>query len=189
MSPEPFVDAGLPGDSGAPDASRPPPECIEDPAVDDRVVDERCGVFVAPFPKGGDDTASGTREEPVATLAAAVRRARAKRLPRVYACNAVFEEALVLDGALDGVSLVGGLTCPPRPTSREGAWIYHEGTRATLKASPGHVAPVLEVRDHQRETLIDGFEILGHRAVEPGGTAVAMHFVGKRRSPSSRVRL
>jgi hypothetical protein len=172
--PDSSTDAGV---ANVPDAPAPA-ACDADPAVDPRVLDDACGIFVAPFALGGDDAAPGTRAQPAATLGRALTLARSQRLPRVYACNAIYEEALVLGVEVDGVSLVGGITCPTAPEHHEGAWAYRPGTRATLRAPAGNASIPLDVRGHARETLIQDFEIVANDAAEPGASSVSVRLVG-----------
>ncbi|WP_437684243.1 hypothetical protein [Sorangium sp. So ce131] len=85
----------------------PPPEavCLEHLAVDQ--LDDGCGVFVAgPF-FGGDDANPGKKAKPVRSLLRAIDLARVGR-GRVFACNDVFEGAIVLPS---GVDLYGGFHC------------------------------------------------------------------------------
>lgn len=48
---------------------------------DDRVVDEACDAFVAPPPFGSLDTAFSTRNQPIATIGAAMVASKSARLP------------------------------------------------------------------------------------------------------------
>jgi hypothetical protein len=71
------------------------PACV--PSENNGPVSDDCGVFVATSGKDGNE---GTKESPVATLAKAVELAEGKSR-RVYACAEMFEEALVLDVAVE----------------------------------------------------------------------------------------
>ncbi|WP_044986721.1 hypothetical protein [Sorangium cellulosum] len=84
-----------------------PPEavCLEHLAAD-RMADG-CGVFVAGSFFGGDDANPGTKNKPVRSILRAIELARVGR-GRVFACNDVFEGAVVLPS---GVDLYGGIDC------------------------------------------------------------------------------
>jgi hypothetical protein len=99
-------DSGPKHDGGKPcDASASP---HDEPCV----ISDAYGVFVAPPANGGNDTTgTGTRERPYATLGTAIPKAVAAD-KRVYACGATYPELVVVDVAVDGVNVYGGLSCP-----------------------------------------------------------------------------
>ncbi|MFO0676919.1 MAG: hypothetical protein U0169_10310 [Polyangiaceae bacterium] len=100
--------------------------CEPSPKDDASVIEDRCGTFVVPAAKGGDDTTGdGTRAKPYATLAKAVARAKVTR-KRVYACSATYPEAVVVEG--ESVDIFGGFVCPGEAS----AWTYGTG-KSTLE--------------------------------------------------------
>lgn len=106
----------LAGAAGAAGAESTEPTCIPagEDEPDDRFEDTDCdgidgdvtrALFVSPT---GDDAAAGTLDAPLATLQAAVLRARSEQKD-VYVCNGSYEQALVIRGS--GVRLYGGYDC------------------------------------------------------------------------------
>jgi len=97
---------------GSPAAAPCVPSAEDEP--DDRFEDSNCdgidgdvgrAVFVAP---AGDDSGRGTREDPLATLTAALIVARAQH-DDVYVCNGSYQEAVVIRD--QGVRIFGGYDC------------------------------------------------------------------------------
>ncbi|MCC6557579.1 MAG: PGRS family protein [Polyangiaceae bacterium] len=109
------------GGSGPGGGGGTPVGCVPSESADP--VGNECGAFVA---TSGNDAASGTKAEPVRTIAKAIEIAGAKG-GRVYACAETFEENVEVPG---GVTLFGGLDC-----ANGWAWIG-ETTRTTVTA-PG----------------------------------------------------
>jgi hypothetical protein len=134
-----------------------PVACV--PSESGEPVGDACGVFVA---RGGDDASEGTKESPVATLAKAVELS-AKKGGRVYACAEVFEEALVLDGA---VAMFGGLECSK-------AWAYVGGEKKTALTAGADAIP-LTMKSGASDARIEDFIIQAADAVLEDGSSIAV---------------
>lgn len=123
---------GAAGNDGQPALS-----CVPGAPVDGCTLHDETGIYVDPT--SGNDAALGTREAPLASAAKALLIAADLGKP-VYLCNAEFDEPVeASDGA---VALRGGYTCSG---DERGAWIYAEGTRATIRPSVPEIA--LSVRN------------------------------------------
>jgi len=109
-SPGPLAQGGAAGAQAGdalacdPDAEDEPDDVFEDSNCDGTDGDLRRAIFVAPK---GDDTGSGTLEEPLASLGIALERAHLEQKD-VYVCNGLYEQALVIDHA---VRVYGGYDC------------------------------------------------------------------------------
>jgi hypothetical protein len=125
------------------------------PSANAQPVDVTCGVFAA---KSGSDTNAGTKESPVATLAKAVELAK-KESGRVYACAEIFEEALVVDGA---VEIYGGLDCGS-------AWSYRGAEKKTTLTAGADEIP-LRIRSVATGSRVEDFAIIA--ADERGACAM-----------------
>jgi hypothetical protein len=84
--------------------------CAADKSPSDQpcLVDEAFGVFVS---ASGNDAASGTKSQPAKTVTEGIARALATGKTRVYMCQGIYSEQVVLDAKHDGVSLYGGFDC------------------------------------------------------------------------------
>jgi hypothetical protein len=134
-----------------------PTECI--PSESGEPVSDKCGVFVA---TSGKDANEGTKESPVATLAKAVELA-AKKSGRVYVCAEMFEEALVLDAA---VEMYGGLEC-------EKAWAYVGDEKKTTLTAEANAIPLVMKSGVSDARIVD-FAIHAADAVMEGGSSIAV---------------
>lgn len=134
-----------------------PTECI--PSESGEPVSDKCGVFVA---TSGKDANEGTKESPVATLANAIELA-AKKGGRVYACAEMFEEALVLDVA---VEVYGGLEC-------EKAWAYVGDEKKTTLTAGADAIPLVMKSGASGARIVD-FAIHAADAVMEGGSSIAV---------------
>jgi hypothetical protein len=90
-------------------------ELAKEPKDSPACVDSAVGVFVD---AAGSDANPGTKDKPVQTIGAALKKTSAA-LARVYVCEGTYAEDVVLDQARDGVSIWGGFKC--------GAWSYSGG--------------------------------------------------------------
>jgi hypothetical protein len=123
-------------------------------------VDEDCGVWVSA--SLGSDDGPGTRAAPMASLSAAVLKAREAQKD-VYACGDVWTEPLLLPS---DVSLYGGFDCAS-------GWKYGgELHRSRIETAPG-VVP-LETEGKQGLMEILDFAFVAADAVEPGGSSIAV---------------
>jgi hypothetical protein len=84
--------------------------CTADKSPSDQpcLVDEAFGIFVS---AAGNDAAGGIKSEPTKTVTEGIARALATGKTRVYICQGIYGEQVVLDAKHDGVSLYGGFDC------------------------------------------------------------------------------
>ena len=120
-------------------------------------VADGCGIFVSP---DGADGNPGTKAKPLATIGAAVEKAKDGG-KRVYACAKTFTEAATL---ASDVTIYGGLDC-------DKAWDYSNSNRtqwtAAADATPIHVGAGLSV------AILD-FDISAADASTPGASSIAI---------------
>ncbi len=112
------------GDGGVDaDAAEAGCEAGQEPWQAACVVSDAFGVFVS---TQGSDSAPGTMEAPVQTIAMGIHIAAGNDAgaKRVYVCNGQYPEQVVLDGTTDGVSVYGGLDCTTP------AWTWVAGQKA-----------------------------------------------------------
>lgn len=119
-------------------------------------ITEKYGVFVSP---AGRANGEGTRERPLASIGAAIEKAK-DGLKRVYVCEGTYAESLVL---VTGISVVGGLDCTTI-TWRQGRGM----SRIESKASPA-----IRATDITTATRLEGLDV-----VAPDGTADSPSSIG-----------
>ncbi|WP_437578192.1 PGRS family protein [Sorangium sp. So ce887] len=129
------------------------------PSEADGAVDDACGVFVA---LTGKDGHAGTRAEPVATLAEALRRTSGTGTG-VYACAETFEEAVELPA---GAKLFGGLDC-----ANGWGWIGEE--KKTIVA-PAEEAIALKVIRGVETVRVEDVSVRAADAQAAGASSIAM---------------
>ena len=148
------------GAAGSPDD--PDDTCVPHAPVDGCRLDDETGIYVDPT--NGNDAGLGTRAAPLASAERALRIASDLGKP-VYLCNAEYDERV--EAADAAVALRGGYTCSE---DERGAWVYAEGTSATLRSTvPG---TVLSVRD-VTEFAVSDVAFYAADAEEPGESSVA----------------
>jgi hypothetical protein len=118
---------------------------------------EDFGIFVET--KGVDD-GDGTRARPVASIGKGIALAKAAG-KRVYVCAGVYREALTL---VDGISIVGGLTCDTQEWTTSDA-----RSRVEADASPAAIA-----RGITKPTRIDHLELVAPDATTGSGSSIGM---------------
>ncbi|WP_437288820.1 PGRS family protein [Sorangium sp. So ce406] len=134
-----------------------PSGCV--PSEIDGAVDDTCGVFVA---STGNDDNAGTRAEPVATLAEALRRA-ADKGTGAYACAETFKEAVEVPV---GIELFGGLDC-----ANGWRWI---GETAKTVVAPGEEPIALKVTRGEGTARIEDVSVHAADAQAPGASSIAV---------------
>ncbi|CAN90794.1 putative secreted protein [Sorangium cellulosum So ce56] len=134
-----------------------PSGCV--PSEIEGAVDDVCGIFVA---STGNDDNAGTRAEPVATLAVALRRA-AEDGVGVYACAETFEEAVEIPA---GAKLFGGLDCANGWT-----WV---GETAKTTVAPGEEGIALKVMRGEDPVRIEDISARAADAQAPGASSIAV---------------
>jgi len=150
--------AGSAGTSGASE----PCDLSRSPSENPCIVSNAYAVFVAP---SGSDSAQGTREKPLKSIAAAVALAGAARAGKVViACSATYYEALSLR---TGVRLYGGFGCP----ETDAPWSYH-GSPLT-RVAPSAPGPALSVRGVANDVVIEDFEFRARDASEIAASSIA----------------
>lgn len=149
---------GTGGDGGGTDGGVLP-ECVGDPALDNSLVQNKCGVFVvADSPPGGD----GTKEKPFATFGEAAASGRS----RVYACASDTQETdtVVFDG---GIEIFAGFTdCAPA-----GWKTWDPAKKAKLIGIADKIA--LKISNNGSST-IRNLDILAPNAMSPGASSIAL---------------
>ena len=122
-------------------------------------VEEDCGVWVSA--SLGSDQNPGTRAAPLASLTAAVQKARDAQKD-VYACGELWTDPLVLPS---NVSLYGGFDCA-------NDWKYGgQLHRARVETAPGQI-PLKTAGDYGLMDVFD-FAFIAADAVDPGGSSIA----------------
>ncbi|WP_438034858.1 PGRS family protein [Sorangium sp. So ce204] len=134
-----------------------PSGCV--PSEIEGAAEDTCGIFVA---SSGNDDNAGTRAEPVATLAEALRRAE-EQGRGVYACAETFTEAIELPA---GAKLFGGLDCANGWT-----WI---GETAKTVVAPGEEGIVLTVLRGEGAVRIEDVSVRATDARAPGASSIAV---------------
>jgi hypothetical protein len=130
-----------------------------DPACTAMVIDNKCGVFVAPA--GSDDKGSGTREAPYQTLTKAISAAEQSGTARVYACLGAYEEAITVPG---GMQIYGGLSC------EDMTWMPSM-MKSALNGKPDEIP--IRFKGGATSTL-DHFTVTAASAMTPGGSSIAV---------------
>lgn len=133
--------------------------CVPSEADDAVAVDDTCGVFVA---ASGNDGNTGTKAEPVKTLAEALRRAGDKDSD-VYACAEPFAESVEVPA---GIALFGGLDCANGWT-----WI---GKQTKTTVAPEAEAIPLTLARGEGTTRIEDIEARAPDALAMGGSSIAV---------------
>ncbi|WP_437877196.1 PGRS family protein [Sorangium sp. So ce513] len=134
-----------------------PSVCV--PSEADGAVADTCGVFVS---TSGNDGGTGTKAEPVQTLAEALRRAREKGSD-VYACAETFAESVEVPA---GVALFGGLDC-------ESGWTWIGEQTKTTVAPEAEAIPLTLARG-EGTTRIEDIEARAPDAQGKGGSSIAV---------------
>jgi hypothetical protein len=161
------ADGSAAGDSGA--DGQPACDRAGAPETTPCVVERGLGIFVSP--QGHDDTGTGTRAAPFATLTKALAAAKAAGRP-VFACAGDYPEVLDVGAALDGTRLYGGLACAD--------WRY---TADKIRLHPAAAGPALRVHD-----LAAGFELRDADVQSADGKRPGESSVGALVSASMNVR-
>jgi hypothetical protein len=146
-------------DDGSDESSESGTDCDVDgpPSESPCVVDDGLGVFVATY---GDDDALGTKDAPMATVAAALQRA-ASGSRRVYACAQDFAgDTLVVTG---DVALFGGLDC-------DDDWRWVGDARRTRYVADGIALRIAGAVD----VLVEDFELTATDATISGASSFAV---------------
>lgn len=133
-----------------------PDGCV--PADASGPVADGCGVFVSPEGKDGNP---GSKSQPLATLGAAIEKAKTGG-KRVYACAKAFTEAGTV--AAD-VTIYGGLDC-------DKSWAYVGGSTRTEWTAEADKVPV-HVAGGVSLTMVD-VNVTAVDAVMPGESSIAI---------------
>jgi hypothetical protein len=136
----------------------PPEGCV--PSISGASVPNVCGVFVSA--SGGNDSAEGTKEKPVRSLAKAIELA-SQGARRVYACAQDFEEAVEVPS---GTEIYGGLAC-------EEGWAYIGGTAKTTIAPDSEVI-ALTLKGGEGTIHIEDVVARAKDAETLGGSSIAV---------------
>ena len=143
----PPVDPGPSADGGLPEGA--PPPAVGTP--DNNELTNQFGVFVTTT---GTADGDGTKEHPLASIAAGIDRVKDLKL-RVYVCAGTYAESLTL---VNAVSVIGSLGCDG------GIWTTGGG-RSILNAP---TSPAVRAKDIALATRFEGFDVTA-----PAGTAMA----------------
>ena len=115
----PTTASGGSAPDAAGDHATPPAACdaAADPKDAPCAVDETYGVFVA---SSGSDDGSGSKAQPLRTIAQGIALAARSGRSRVFVCQGRYGESISLGGAAGDISLYGGLDCIQ-------GWIWNGG--------------------------------------------------------------
>ncbi len=155
-----FATTGTGGSGGA------PPGCV--PSVDNKAVDDTCGVFVSPEGSDEDGSGDGSQDKPYRTLGKAVLAAVTGER-RVYACadaSKPFDEALELEGEL---TIYGGLSCT-------NGWSYDPKAKSAWTA-PADAVPL---RVTAGSIAVYDFTVTARDAEKTGGSSIAVLVAGDK---------
>ena len=166
-APDASVDAELDGDTdagGEDVVNEPYCDPLAEPADDACVIHEDFGVFVSP--DGDDGSACGTRSSPCASIGQGMSRAKALG-KRVYACAAplAYQEAVVVDSQLDGITVYGGFDCSD--------WSYLSTTRTRVAPAAPNVA--LSINDVTQGVRFVDMHFTSADAISSGASSIAVH--------------
>ncbi|MGH7286301.1 MAG: DUF1565 domain-containing protein, partial [Polyangiaceae bacterium] len=147
------------GDAGTQNV---PPNCDAnaDPKDSPPCVDNSIGVFVSP---SGDDSAAGTKEAPLLTIAKALTKADSQH-NRIYLCTGTYAETVRLTGP---VSIYGGYSCSD--------WSYAGTAGGTApKIAPTSPGYALDVESVGTSVTIEDVELDAKSGKNPGDSSIAV---------------
>jgi hypothetical protein len=154
-------DSGSSGSGGTP--ANPVPCAIGDFSEGCTLAPD-AGIFVSPA--GADDSA-GTSDAPVASLTAAIEKARSgSRVRPIFVCSATYREHPEIHN--DGYAIHGGFACPD---DLDAAWTYDSAERA--KIAPETQGFALRARDLQGLRVSD-LEFIAAGGAAPGDSSIAV---------------
>lgn len=111
------------------------------------------GIFVSTV--GGNDTASGARNNPLKTIGRAIALAQDKGIDRVYVVQGVYNEQVMIKA---GISLFGGFSLSNNYSLCSRA-LSSNGVDINKTIILGDDSPVVEFNDIDEETTVEGFYI------------------------------
>jgi hypothetical protein len=149
----------LPGRDPRPDADAGPTPVPPPPPTKPNEITEQFGVFVS---QSGQSNASGTRTAPLASIEAAIERAKNENKKKVFVCEGSYAETLTL---ADGVSIEGRLDCASPD------WKLDETKHVDL-AAPS--SPAIRATNITSATRIDGLRVASPDATTPSGSSIAV---------------
>jgi hypothetical protein len=160
-------DSGAGGDSGSTGTggtSGNPVPCSVGDFSEGCTLASSAGLFVSP---AGNDDNAGSSDAPLATLTAAIEKARSgSRVLPIFLCTATYREHLEIHN--DGYALHGGFACPD---DLDAAWVYDSAERA--KIAPNTQGYALRVRDLQGLVVSD-LEFSAADGEEPGESSIGV---------------
>jgi hypothetical protein len=140
-------------------------QCLSDgdePSGDPCVVADGYGIFVSP---GGSDTnGNGSKATPYATIGKAADVAATGK-KRVYACG-MFNSAVALTSADDGVTIYGGLDCT--------SWAYSASTPTTVATNAGYALQIMNASS----VTFEDFAFTSAAGVNPSDSSIAVFATG-----------
>lgn len=152
------------GSTGTGGTSSTPVPCSLDAFTEGCTLASDAGIFVSP---AGDDEATGASDAPLATVSAAIEKARSgSRVRPIFICTGTYRDHPEVHN--DGYSLHGGFACPDDTAD---TWVYDSAERA--KIAPNTQGYALRVRDLQGLTVTD-LELIAPDASEPGESSIAV---------------
>jgi hypothetical protein len=160
-------DSGAGGDSGSTGTggtSGNPVPCSVGDFSEGCTLASSAGLFVSP---AGNDDNAGSSDAPLATLTAAIEKARSgSRVLPIFLCTATYREHPEIHN--DGYALHGGFACPD---DLDAAWVYDSAERA--KIAPNTQGYALRVRDLQGLVVSD-LEFSAADGEEPGESSIGV---------------
>ncbi len=143
-------------DIGTPDVVHPPADCdpTAEPKDAPKCVVNDYGVFVD---ASGSDDSAGTKEAPVKTFDAALKKIGAK--PRIYVCEGTYAEHVKISSA---VSIYGGFAC--------GSWNY---TAAKPKIAPADAGYALEIAKVTGDVVVADLQMEAVAGTEAAPSSIA----------------
>jgi hypothetical protein len=161
---------------GALESSSDSPGCdaTKSPKDEPCLASDVHAVFVDGSKQGGG---SGTKGSPVATIMEGLARAKASNKGLIILCAGTYKERVVVDQAVDGVSIYGGFRCAD--------WSYDPGAKVTVK--PDATGYALELKGLVTGTNIEDIEFESKDAATDGESSIAAFVTGSQRVVLKRV--
>jgi hypothetical protein len=170
---------GESGFTGTGGTSGNPIPCTVGDFTEGCTLESNAGLFVSP---AGHDDNDGSADAPLATLSAAITKARSgSRVLPIFVCTATYREHPEIHN--DGYALHGGFACPD---DVDDTWVYDSAERA--KIAPSTQGYALRVRDLEG-LLVSDLEFTAADGEEPGESSIAVFLSNAVNVRFERVRI
>lgn len=144
----------------------------KEPGESPDCIDSEVGIFIDPT--RGDDTANGSKLNPVKTIRTALTR-RGRR-PRLYLCEGLYEETIVLS---EPVSLYGGFTCD--------SWSVAKTAKTIV--TPNDPAYALHVHDVNAPIVVSSISFNAQRGTSERPSSIVVFVANSKEITFRSVRI